>query len=169
MVRINRDTVTAVVLLACTGAAYVSTFNIRTRNDGIMQADVWPKAILAALAVLSVIYVFQSLRAAAEPHADDGPPAGSGLRGWLAHYANPLLCFALYFAFLATLPWLGVLIGGTLLVFLILSVLGGWSPSKMVRHAGIAAVSIGAMWAIFTFALRVALPEGEILPLILPR
>ena len=175
MARINRDVIAAIVLLAAAGGAYVSTFSIRVRNDGIMQADAWPKVIIAALAVLSVIYLFQSLRLGAPTKADadgaagDGPAPGSGFGGWLRLYANPLYCFVLYFVFLATLPWLGVLIGGTLLVFLLLCVLGGWSPRKIGLHAIIAVVSIGAMWAIFTYALRVALPEGEILPLILPR
>jgi hypothetical protein len=31
-------------------------------------------------------------------------------------------------------------------------------------HAIIAIVSVGAMWALFTFGLRVLLPRGEIFP-----
>ena len=173
MARINRDIVAAVVLLVVAAGAFVKTFDIRTRNDGIMRADVWPQIIIAALAILSVIYLVQSLRAASSTDESGappgGPPTGSGLSGWFAYYANPLICFALYFAFLATLPWLGVLIGGSILVFLILSVLGGWEPRKLGLHAAISIGSIGLMWAIFTYALRVALPEGEILPLFLPR
>ena len=170
MARINRDVIAALILLAIAGGAYISTFDIRVRNDGIMRADAWPKVIIAALAVLSVVYLIQALRmAAGERSAADGPSAGAGLAGWLRYYANPIFCFALYFAFLVTLPWLGVLFGGTLLVFLTLSVLGGWGPLKLLQHAVIAVVAIGSMWAIFTYALRVALPEGEILPLILPR
>ena len=167
MARINRDTVVALVLIAFTSGAYWQTLSIQVRNDGVMRATVWPQLIIALLAVLSVVYLVQSLRSAREETAEAGASGGFG--GWLAYYANPLWCFALYLVFLATLPWLGMLIGGVLLVFMTLNVLGGFSPQKLALHAVIAIVSIGAMWAIFTYGLRVILPEGEILPLILPR
>jgi len=35
----------------------------------------------------------------------------------------------------------------------------------MVMHGVIAIVSVGAMWSIFTFGLRVMLPEGELFKL----
>jgi cytochrome c biogenesis protein ResB len=44
-----------------------------------------------------------------------------------------------------------------------MSVLGGWSPRLIVLHAAIAVLSVGAMWSIFTFGLRVMLPEGELI------
>ena len=71
----------------------------------------------------------------------------------------------MFFAFVATLPVLGMLIGGFLFVFLALSALG---PARLaVRplaiHGAIAALAVGLMWAIFTFGLRVILPEGELL------
>ncbi len=36
-------------------------------------------------------------------------------------------------------------------------------PAKCAIHGAIAAATMGAMWAVFTFGLRVILPEGEIL------
>lgn len=166
MIRINRDTVTALVLIVFTTVAFWQTFLIKVRDDGVMHATVWPRAIIAVLAVLCVVYLMQSLR----PQEDaTATTRQAGITGWLSYYANPIWCFALYFLFLLTLPWLGMLIGGVLLVFLLLSVLGGWSADKLVLHAVIAITTIGSMWAIFTYLLRVILPEGEILPLILPR
>lgn len=173
MVRFNRDSLVALVLLVFAGGMYLKSLEIQTRDDGVMRADVWPQTIILGLGILSLIYLFQSLRAA--PPIEDvggapaGPAPGSGLTGWLSYYANPIWCFGFYFAFLATLDWLGILIGGSLLVFMILNVLGGFAPGRLLKHALLAVISIGSMWAIFTFALRVALPEGEILPLILPR
>jgi len=32
----------------------------------------------------------------------------------------------------------------------------------LARHAAIAAVSVGAVWAVFTFALHVMLPAGAV-------
>ena len=58
---------------------------------------------------------------------------------------------------------LGMLIGGIGFVFLILTVLGERNLKHHARHAAIAVVTIGVMWALFTFGLNVILPEGEIL------
>jgi hypothetical protein len=163
MNRVNRDTVVAAVLMAFSGAAFWTTFGIITRDDGIMQATVWPRLILVLMIVFSLTYFVRSLRGT----DDDSAVAGErGFIAWLNYYRNPLGCFVLYFAFLATLPFLGILIGGVLLVFLLLSLLGGFDRSKLLLHAAIAVLSIGGMWAIFTFALKVILPAGEILPLI---
>ncbi len=160
MTRVNRDTVIAIALAAFSGAAFWTTFDIKTRDDGIMQATVWPRGILIFMIVLSLIYLVRSLRDAS------GASEAAGMAGWLRYYRNPIGCFLLYFVFLATLPYFGILIGGVLLVFLLLSLLGGLERQMLLRHGAIAVLSIGGMWAIFTFALKVILPAGEILPLI---
>ena len=62
-----------------------------------------------------------------------------GIKGWLGRYRNALWCYALFFLFLATLDYLGMLIGGVLFVFLALSVLGEWSWRAVAhpcRHCG---------------------------------
>ncbi len=69
----------------------------------------------------------------------------------------------MYGLFLFTLPYLGMLIGSTLFAFLVFNFLGGWGVQRMAIHGAIAVVAMGAMWAVFTFGLRVILPEGEIL------
>jgi len=61
-----------------------------------------------------------------------------------------------------------MLIGGTLLVFALLTALGHRTPKYLLIHAAIAIVSVGAVWSLFTFALQVYLPEGELLPLYCP-
>jgi putative tricarboxylic transport membrane protein len=159
----RRDTVVAVLLLAFCAGAYWATFDIQTRNDGVMHATVWPRAILACMAALGVLYLVRSLRGIGTP---DAVSDARGVVALLTYYRNPIGCFVLYFAFLATLPYLGMLIGGVLLTFLILCLLGGFEPRRLMFHAAIAVIAIGGMWAVFTFALRVILPSGEILPLI---
>ena len=69
----------------------------------------------------------------------------------------------MFMLFLSTLDYLGMLIGGILFVFGLLTLLGGFSHKLIVKHLLVSILSIGFMWMVFTFGLRVILPEGEIL------
>ena len=160
MRRIDRDVVIAVVLVVFTAVFYGATYGIRKTTYGTIGSEVWPRAILIALGTLCLIYLINSCRAR---HETQGERGGGGLRGWFSTYRNALLCFGMYALFLATLDYLGMLIGGILFVFLLLNLLGGWSPRRLAVHGAIAVSTMGAMWAVFTFGLRVFLPEGEIL------
>ena len=53
----------------------------------------------------------------------------------------------------------GILIGGMAFVFALLTALGGFRTWPL--HIAIAVISVGGMWATFTYALRVILPRGE--------
>ncbi|MFQ5774747.1 MAG: tripartite tricarboxylate transporter TctB family protein [Kiloniellaceae bacterium] len=159
MRRINRDVVIAVFLLAMCGAFFWASFDIRQPDYGTLMPSTWPRAIVALFVVLSAIYLVQSLRRPAGEDRAERPP---GLKAWLAYYRNPLWCYGLFLAFLVTLPVLGILIGGVLFVFCLLTGLGGARPRNLLSHAVIALVSVGAMWAVFTFALGVILPQGMI-------
>lgn len=158
MTNLNRDTIVAIVLLLFCGVMFWATTLIRDPGFEQMGADVWPRIVLLFVSVLSLIFLVQSLRP--EPRESLAEHDGST---WLARYQNPTWCFVLFFGFLATMPFFGMLIGGALFVFLMMSVLGGWSPRLLLLHAAIAVLSIGLMWSIFTFGLRVILPEGEII------
>ncbi len=155
--RINRDAIVAIVLLLLCGIFIASSFDIVEASFGQMSSALWPRAILVPLTLLSFIYLIRSLTA--PPEAGE---ARGGLPGWFVYYRNPILCFVLFFAFLWTMPWLGMLLGGLIFVFLMLSVLGGWSPRLLGLHAVIALVAVGLMWSIFTFGLGVILPQGEL-------
>jgi hypothetical protein len=153
---INRDTVIAVALLLFCGLFYAASFQIEQTNYGTIGAEVWPRLILAILFVLSTIYLFQSAR--------KGPDETAGHEaGFFSRYRNAILCYGLFLAFLLTIDFLGMLLGGIVFVFLALSVLGERTAKQLTIHALVAVISVGAMWAIFTFALRVILPEGTIL------
>lgn len=158
MISLNRETIVAILLLLFCGVLFWATTQIRDPGFEQMGAEVWPRIVLVFLSVMSLIYLAQSLRSET---ADEDP--GAEFSSWLARYQNPIWCFLLFFGFLITMPYLGMLIGGTLFVFLMMSVLGGWSPRLILAHAVIALVSVGAMWSIFTFGLRVILPEGELI------
>jgi len=153
---INRDTAVAVFLLLFSGVFYAASFQIEQTSYATIGAEVWPRLILAVLFVLSTVYLFQSVRMG-------GGEAAKQEAGFFARYRNAILCYGLFLAFLLTLDIFGMLLGGIAFVFLALSVLGERRPKQLAIHAGVAIVSVGAMWAIFTFALRVILPEGTIL------
>jgi hypothetical protein len=160
MRRISADVVIALLLLVVCAVFYAETFAYQRVALSIIGAKLWPRVVVVALFALSVIYLYQSLRA--------GPPAAAAapwsFGAWLARNRNVIACFALYAVFLLTLPWLGMLLGGTLFVFVTLAAIGHNDRRSHLIHAVIAVVSIGLMWSMFTFALGVVLPEGVILP-----
>ncbi|NIA68550.1 hypothetical protein HBA54_08095 [Pelagibius litoralis] len=165
MTRVNRDVVVALLLLLFCGVFFWESFNIRLTDYGQMNSAVWPRALLAALALASVIYLAQALRGdfAAETKSEDGAPEERGLLAWLASYRNAFFCYGLFLLFLLTLPVFGMLIGGILFVFLALTVLGSLELRLVPIHAAVAVGTVGAMWAVFTFGLRVFLPEGMLI------
>ena len=154
---IHRDSLIAVFLLLVCGVFLAASFEIEETNYGTMQASLWPQVILAVLALFSLLLLGQSLRHRPVPREGAG-----GLLSWLLGYRNPLLCYALFLAFLLTLPILGMLVGGSLFVFGMLSLLGPPGLGRVPFHAAVALGSVGFMWAVFTFALGVFLPAGLI-------
>lgn len=168
---IDRDGTIALVLLAAWGGFFVATFDIETTSYSTIQAYVWPRVVIVVLVALTIALLLQSLRrmaATAEPAARAASPGeGSRWAGgrFLARHRNALTLFALFFAFLVTLPILGMLLGGILFVFLALTLLGEPRAALVLRHGVIAVITVGVMWAIFTFWLRVFLPEGIIVNL----
>ncbi|RME96082.1 MAG: tripartite tricarboxylate transporter TctB family protein [Alphaproteobacteria bacterium] len=161
---LNRDSWIALFLLLFTGFMFWASFDIREPDYGVLPPSAWPRVILAALAILSFIYLIQSLRsgAAGEEGGEEGEP--ETLRDYLVYWRNPILCFVLFAGYLILLPILGMLLDGILFVFLLQCVLGGWQPRQLLLHAAVAVIAVGGMWSIFTFGLHVILPPGEILP-----
>lgn len=168
MGRLSRDTIVSIVLLLFCGLLIQAGFQIRDPQFGELPPAAWPQAVSYVLTGFCLIYFLQSIIANKADidasRADETAVSHAGIGDWLLYYANPIACFALYFVFLITLPFFGTLIGGTLLVFALLSLLGGIAPRDILLHALIALISVGAMWSLFTFGLRVLLPRGEIMP-----
>ena len=168
MGKFSRDTIVSIVLLLFCGFLIRAGFLIRDPQFGELPPAAWPQAVSYVLTVFCLIYFVQSILAnrvdIAAAGSDTSRVRHTGIGDWLRYYSNPIACFFLYFVFLYTLPFFGTLIGGTLLVFALLSLLGGVAPKKLVLHAVIAVISVGAMWSLFTFGLRVLLPRGEIMP-----
>jgi hypothetical protein len=158
MSRVNADVVIALLLMAVCVVLFAETFRYETLHLSIIGAKLWPRVVVVALFVLSALYLRQSLRASAKERA-----SAFDLKAWLSANHNVIVSFGLFAAFLVSLPYLGMLIAGVAFVFATLAVLGPTDVRSHGLHAGIAVVSVGLMWAIFTFALGVILPQGEIL------
>lgn len=161
MSRYNRDVYVAIVLLLLWGVFFGATFYVEDLGYQTLGSEVWPRIILVVLLALLLGYLFQSLRRGGDPETK----SGGGIGGWLRRYRNALWIYALFFLFLITLPWLGMLIGGILFVFLTLTALGEHTPRAHLVHAMVAVGTMGAMWALFTFGLQVILPRGVLLPI----
>jgi hypothetical protein len=158
MRRVNADLVIALFLLVLCGAFFVETLYIRTPALAFVGADVWPRVVVVFLFILSAVYLVQSLRTPAPERAR------AGVKPWLAEHRNAIVCFGFYAVFLLSLPYLGMLLGSILFVFATLTALGRRTPRNHAIHLAIAVLSMGLMWSVFTFALGVSFPEGEILP-----
>ncbi len=163
MKSINRDTVCALVLLVFSGVFFWSSTGVKDMGYESIGSEIWPQIILGVLTVLSLIYLVRSLGGPLQ-NPDDAEiavrPAGVS---WLSYYRNVIISFILFGVFLVTLPYLGMLVGGVLFVFVTLCALGGWSGRKLISHAAIALLAVGVMWAVFTYGLNVILPQGELL------
>lgn len=159
----TRDTVSSVFLLVLCAVFYAATFDIRETTYGTLQSHFWPRVILIALTGCCLLYLFQSVAAArlAGPRPRGAGP-GPAIVHWFHKYRNAIVCFVLFFAFLVAMDWIGMLLGGILFVFLALTLMGEGGVRNHLIHAAVAVVSVGAMWAIFTFAIGVILPEGEL-------
>jgi putative tricarboxylic transport membrane protein len=155
--KFNQDTITALCLLAISGVVFADTFRMEPAMFNQMPATLWPRMILAPLALLSVLLLVNAQRAEA------GDTARKSLPEWFSYYKNPIVCFFLFFMFLITMPILGMLLGGLAYVFLTLNFLGGWTRAKLIQHGIVTLVCVVGMWLIFTQALGVFLPEGILL------
>lgn len=159
------DLVVSILLLLFSAVMINDSSNIRDLGFDGMKADFWPKIVLWLLVIMSSILFGKSFIFI------KNNPAISNLKidnkiliiSTLIKFKNAFICFAMFMFFLLTLDYLGMLIGGVLFVFGLLTFLGNFNFKSIVKHFLISIISIGCMWAIFTYGLKVMLPEGEIL------
>ena len=161
MKHLNRDTYVAIFLLVFCGVFIWASLDIRTPGYGVLKPSTWPQVILGALTFLCFIFLVQSIKAGPD-EIDVDPTREPGLIGFIKYWRNPIICFVMFFLFLWSLPILGMLIGGSSFVFILMTLLGGWAPRQLLIHAVVSVCAIGAMWSLFTFGLEVMLPEGVI-------
>ena len=157
--RVNTDALVAVLLLVVSAELFRQTFYFRIPPFATMDSAVWPRLVIGSLVVLSLVHLIQSFR----PAVPD-PEAAEPTEANRFSHRNAIICFILFALFAATLPWLGMLLGGIAFVFLMQELMGPRDMRSRLTHLAVAVISVGGMWAAFTFALRVILPEGILLP-----
>jgi putative tricarboxylic transport membrane protein len=157
--RLSLDTMVATALVIMGGVLFWDTFQWRRTPYATMASSVWPRFVLVVFFVLCAIYLIRSI------YKGPGGETRRTFLEWIAYYRNPLTCYGLFFLFLVTLPYLGMLIGGTLFVWGVQAAVGERTARAQLRHATIAIASVGAMWLIFTYAIGVILPESSLLHL----
>lgn len=160
MARLNRDTLIALLLLVFCGVMISASLDIEETNYGTMQSSVWPQVVLGVLTVFCLAMLGQSVLKPSVVKTENG--AGSS---GLGRYRNAITVYVLFFLFLVTLPYLGMLLGGIGFVFLALTLLGEPELKRVPLHLAVAIGTVGLMWSIFTFGLGVLLPDGELLQL----
>lgn len=156
MFRVNRDTLVAIVLLLLCGGAFAHTLAIPHTTYNSMGAAVWPRFIIVVIAILSLIYLAEGLRDKESPRI--GTQGGGG--SFLKRYWNAFQCYLLFGFFVATLPYLGILLSGFIYVFGTLAVIGQRTLKAHIVHLIVTMATVVGFWAIFTFGLGVTLPEG---------
>ncbi|HXF53405.1 MAG TPA: tripartite tricarboxylate transporter TctB family protein [Hyphomicrobiaceae bacterium] len=154
------DAVIGLVLLVLCAELYRETFHFRVPPFATMSVGAWPRFVLVVLALLCVGLIVQAMTRRTDALAASSAPSARPIS-----HRNALICFGLFAAFLVSLHWLGMLIAGVLFVFIMQEMMGPRSFRSRLFHAAIALVAVGGMWSLFTFALRVILPEGLLLRL----
>ena len=153
------DIIIAIFLLCFSGIMINDASNIRDLGFEGLKADAWPRVVLWMLVVMSSIMLGKSYQHfKTENHEDN-----KTFKISFSKFKNALLCFGMFIFFLSTLDYLGMLLGGIVFVFGLLTLLGDFSYKLVFKHLSISVLSIGFMWMIFTFGLKVMLPEGEII------
>ena len=157
---INKDTIVAIFLLLFCGIMINSSFDIEDPGYQGMKASFWPTIVLCLLSIMCLVMLIKSVITEAENNLNSND---TNLTNIFFKFKNASICFLMFVLFLAFLDYLGMLIGGVLFVFGLLTMLGGFELKKIINHFIISIITIGIMWSIFTFGLKVILPEGEIL------
>ncbi|MEO9904376.1 tripartite tricarboxylate transporter TctB family protein [Nisaea sp.] len=160
MARLNRDTLIALLLLVFCGVMISASLDIRDTNYGTMQSSVWPQAVLGVLTVFCLAMLGQSVLKPSAPKQETVEKSAG-----IGRYRNAITVYILFFLFLWTMPYLGMLLGGIGFVFLALTCLGEPELKRVPVHLAISVGTVGLMWGIFTFGLGVLLPDGELLQL----
>tara|TARA_B100000676_G_C17900445_1_gene744238 strand:- start:103 stop:591 length:489 start_codon:yes stop_codon:yes gene_type:complete len=157
---IKKDTIVAIFLLLFCGIMINSSFDIEDPGYQGMKASFWPTIVLCLLSIMCLVMLIKSVVTEAENNLNSND---TNLTNVFFKFKNASICFLMFVLFLAFLDYLGMLIGGVLFVFGLLTMLGGFELKKIINHFIISIITIGIMWSIFTFGLKVILPEGEIL------
>lgn len=152
---VNKDSIVGLILLLGCGVFLNALGDIERTNYGTITSDVWPTIVLSVLSTLCAIYFLMSLKPSEEQVESFN---------WKTFIPrNVVIVFTLFAGFVYSLPYLGMLIGGSAFVFLMLTIIGHRTMKYLAIHLAISAGSVAVMYLVFTYGLSVMLPEGELL------
>ena len=161
MSKLNQDTLIAIFLIIFCGIMIQSTGYIEDPGYQGMKASFWPTLILWLLSFMSLWLLVKSFYENKYRSKESNKPVPKV--SLFLKFKNASICFGMFILFLLFLDYLGMLLAGILFVFGLLTFLGGITKKQLIQHSLISIISIGVMWSIFTFGLKVILPEGEII------
>ncbi|RPE72150.1 tripartite tricarboxylate transporter TctB family protein [Pacificibacter maritimus] len=153
----NRGTAVllAAFLLGLSALLFLQTFQVRNFPGTRFGAEIWPRAILISMGLLSVILLLQSLRKSTVPLTQEA------LKAVFEREGIAWSVFACFFAFLWLLPRLGAYPAGALFVFATLTILGPKTLRSSLLHLGVAVGSSVVLWVLFSQVLKVIAPSGR--------
>jgi hypothetical protein len=161
--RIRSDTAIGLVLLVFCAIMFLEARKIPEPLFGSAGAAFFPTVLLFLLTPLCAVLFLRGL--VGDLRAWGAPLAGGPrrtLRAWLADYRNVIVCFVLFFLFVAALEPIGYALSGFVFLFAMQVYLGPRSWPKIAQHAGVSAGVVLVLWTVFRKVLIVLLPEGEI-------
>ncbi|MFD2207686.1 tripartite tricarboxylate transporter TctB family protein [Kiloniella antarctica] len=166
MVRAKQDVIVAALLLLFCGVMISASYDIRDLGYPGLKPETWPRFLLILLSALSALYFIRSIKESSTTKVlekDEPQNNKPFIQKYWFKYKNAFWCFLFFSIFLSSLDYLGMLFGGMLFVFALLTALGERTVKNLILHIIIAVISVGAMWLLFTYSLRVNLPEGALL------
>ena len=165
------DIIISVFLLCFSGIMINDASNIRDLGFEGMKADAWPRVVLWLLVIISSVMLGKSYLL----FKTEGHVGNNNFKVNFAKFKNALICFGMFIFFLSTLDYLGMLLGGIVFVFGLLTFLGGFSLNlfqtflrglpriNVILHLTFLNPIIGIGMLVFIFVIIVMLTEGEIL------
>lgn len=155
---LNRKDFFTGLLFSVLGAAYLaSAFFIGTYKGYGSQnisSSFMPKTLGSLLIGLSLLLIWQSLRTPSTENTQDGLIFKSG------ELKPFLLVFAVLIAYIALIVPLGFVITSCVFLFVAIKILAPGKKSSVALTLGISLVVPIAVYALFVYALDMALPEG---------
>jgi len=153
----NRVTniILAAFLLGLSALLFMQTFKVENFPGTRFGAEVWPRAIIICLSLLSLVLLLQSLK------KSNTRMSAVAVKELFERESIALSVFACFFCFLWLVPNLGAYPAGGLFVFALLTVLGAKTKRSVLLHLCIAVGASVVLWLLFSQVLKVIAPAGR--------
>ncbi len=145
----------AVFLMGLSALLFLQTFQVQNFPGTRFGAEIWPRAIIVSMGLLSLILFIQSLK------KSNARFNAQTIQAFFERERIAWSVFACFLVFLWLLPRLGAYPAGGLFVFAVLTILGPKTLRFALLHLGVAAGSSVVLWVLFSQVLKVIAPAGR--------